>query len=87
MGLSQFLDESNNSYSFTHEQWSDPTPFYYPNTPACPYSQHVCEAPQCSTEFNLSPYGLWTIQVNPDAFQNISAIDAVRLQFNVWYEV
>jgi hypothetical protein len=86
-GLSAFMDDENNTYLFTHEAWSDPTPFYLPNTEACPYSQHSCQPPQCDSEFNLSPYGLWTIQVNPGAFADISAIDSIVLQFNLYYQV
>jgi hypothetical protein len=86
-GLSQFIDGNNASYSFTHEEWVDTTPFYLPNTEGCPYSSHSCLEPQCGSESNLSPFGLWTLQVNPDAFQDITTIDGVVLQFNLYYEV
>eukprot|EP00042_Codosiga_hollandica_P023436 m.92869 g.92869 ORF g.92869 m.92869 type:complete len:1046 (+) comp51183_c0_seq1:84-3221(+) len=86
-GMSQFLDSNGTLWSFAHNPWTDGTPLYYTNTLACPISQHVCLPPQCASTFNLSPYGLWTLRVNPDVFVNISAIESVVLQFNIAYEI
>jgi hypothetical protein len=85
-GTSQFKDKSLRTWNFTHDTFSDTNSAFKPNTLACPQGGHICEPPQCAGTFNLSPYGLWTVQVNPGYFTDVGNVTHIRLQFHIQYE-
>ena len=74
-GQSTFVRADNKiAFTFTHSVWNDTNLYFKPQTEGCPFTGHIpCKEPQCSSTFNLSPYGQWVVQVNPGVFTDALA--------------
>ena len=83
-GLSEFVNpDTKQHFIFAHHPFTDTSLFFKSQTEACPVTQHVCQPPQCSRNFDLSPYGVWKLQVNPGVFEDINAVKGIVIQFHL----
>ena len=87
-GVSQFLDPVGNTWNFSHPT-VDGSFAFQPQTRGCPGANVTpCGPPQCASEFNMSPYGLWTASFPPDWYANGSAaVTQVVLQLQIQFLV
>lgn len=76
-------------WTFTQPLTSDFNSYYQPQTKACPVGDpHDCTALQCSTTWNVSPYGSWLIELDSSYFvgSNVDCVQSIVLQFHVLFD-
>jgi hypothetical protein len=87
-GTSQFINSGYETFNFTHAPFVDTSLRFESQTPGCTRtSRSQCPVPQCANTFNLSPYGLWTLQFAPSWFGSggAAAVDGIVMQLHVEY--
>jgi len=78
-GESFFLDENELPWNFTHAPLQ--YPFYYNSSTLCPTS-----SPWSAPDYiNYSPFGRWTISLPTNQGFNISAIESVVFEFELYF--
>ena len=87
-GLSAFVDASSKAlWRFTHAVFDDTSLQFISGTAGCTTTNRTsCPQPQCASSFNLSPYGLWKLEISPEWFATGVEIDALVFQLYVQYD-